>query len=247
MMTMTTKTNRAARTPKKSARRISGLRFLVPTPISSTTKELPVTVTPDGLLLLPEQEVAALAQLVWQDDRAAKFVWQNDQAERDRFVKRTARRGISTDEFRRLVYGNGAIVFRQLKEWGIFQKVSDWFLQPEVAQVTSEWLDQQRRDLKWANLMLTDYLIQLARSLDSINAGRRKGTTNFVRGLEHDHRLIRDTLREILRQNPKVTNKARLVDLIQKKLPKLQKFEKPPSRNTILKTVSDMLPASVKG
>ena len=95
--------------------------------------------------------------------------------------------------------------------------------------------------------MLTDYLIQLARSLDSINAGRRKGTTNFVRGLEHDHRLIRDTLREILRQNPKVTNKARLVDLIQKKLPKLQKFEKPPSRNTILKTVSDMLPASVKG
>jgi hypothetical protein len=195
-----------------------------------------VTVTADGLLLLPERQVAALVQLVWQDN----------QAERDRFVK-AARRGMSTDEFRRLVYGRGMIVFRQLNEWGIFQKVADWFLQPEVAQVTSEWLDEQRRDLKWANLMLTDYLIQLVRRLESINAGRRKGTANFVRGLEDDHRLIRDTFREIRRQNPKVTNKARLVGLTQEKLPKLHKFEKAPSRNTILKHVSDMLPTFVKG
>jgi hypothetical protein len=144
MMTMTTKTNRASR----------------------TSAAPPVTVTADGLLLLPRRDVAVLAQLVWQDDRA----------ERDRFVK-TARRGISIDEFQHLVYRNNMhLVFGRLGESGSFQKVADWYLDQKVAQER-----RTIRDLIWENFILKGHLPEQSRNLKS---RLRRMTTTSVQNKE---------------------------------------------------------------
>jgi hypothetical protein len=122
---------------------------------------------------LPSGRRAKLAKIAWPDDRpASKF----DIITKGRFLEsgRKGPNGLSIDEFRLLVYQNRDLVFRQLGKWGIFQKVVDWFLEPEVAKVTPEWLDKQRRDLTWENLELLSNLMSLGYKR---RAARLKGSS----------------------------------------------------------------------
>jgi hypothetical protein len=142
----------------------------------------------EACLSLPAGGRKALAEAAWPNGVAAS---ERDRFARDEFVKSTRRspKGISIDEFRVLVCTNRSLVFRQLTEWGIFQKAVDWFLRPEVVAATTEWLEKQRRDLVWQNLMLTSHLMDSGREL---TMQRRKGTESWVVG----RRLLHDRIRQ---------------------------------------------------
>jgi hypothetical protein len=145
-----------------------------------------------GYLLLPHGGTAVLGKIAWPDDQIAQR----------RFLKsgrRHASKGISIDEFSRVLDQNLTQVVRQLEEWGIFRKAFEWLLAPDVVQVPPAWIEQQRRDLIWENLELKGYLLKREHR---IKAARRRGGKSNKLKHEPMHALIRETAQRMLEEHP---------------------------------------------